>query len=185
MTQDADNKGFSRDIEVGSVSGRGTERRIEATAAERAALADLLSLQSIGCLQAQLGIRRLSTGLIEVKGRFAADVVQTCVVTLEPVPAKLADSFRVTFGEGDPAPELAEIDIDFEESDPPEPIHDGRIDLGAVVAEQLALALDPYPRKPDAELPQELSPGGSGMAPETKSIAKRKPFKGLDKLIRS
>ena len=34
------------------------------------------------------------------------------------------------------------------ERDPPEPIVNGRIDLGAVTAEFLALGLDPYPRKP-------------------------------------
>ena len=37
------------------------------------------------------------------------------------------------------------------DDDEPDPIVDGKIDLGALAAEFLALGLDPYPRKPGAE----------------------------------
>jgi hypothetical protein len=39
---------------------------------------------------------------------------------------------------------------------------DGIADLGEAVAEQLALALDPYPRAPDAELPPEANDEAAG-----------------------
>lgn len=183
MAELSDNKVFSRTIEAGSISSRGSERRIEASATERAALADLLDLQAIGSLAATLSMRRLASGLVEVKGSLEADVVQTCVVTLEPVPAKIAESFRVTFGEGVEEPELAEIDLYYEDQDPPEPIVDGMIDLGALVVEYLSLGLDPYPRKADAAISKEYE-AEPQEAPETELPSTRKPFAGLDKLIK-
>lgn len=88
----------------------------------------------------------------------------------------------MTFGDAEPEPDLAEIDIDFEDSDPPEPILDGKIDLGAVVAEQLSLGLDPYPRRAGAEVPQEFAPSAAELEAEAAADGKRKPFLGLDKL---
>ncbi|WP_374371742.1 DUF177 domain-containing protein [Dongia sp.] len=183
MPELSDQKAFSRIIEAGSISSRGSERRIEANAAECKALADLLDLQAIGSLAADLSMRRLASGLIEIKGRLEADVIQTCVVTLEPVPAKVSESFRVTFGEGVEEPDLTEIDLDYEDQDPPEPIVDGMIDLGALVAEHLSLGLDPYPRKADAAIPTEYEAGPLEV-PEIERPATRKPFAGLDKLIK-
>ena len=39
----------------------------------------------------------------------------------------------------------------LEDVDAPDPIVDGKIDLGALAAEFMVLGLDPYPRKPGAE----------------------------------
>ncbi|WP_303983301.1 DUF177 domain-containing protein [Dongia mobilis] len=164
------------------MSARSVDRQLEASPAERAALAEVLDLQAIDRLVAKLTLRRLSSGLIEVKGALESEVVQTCGVTLEPVPAKVAETFRLTFGDAQPEPDLSEIDIDFEDSDPPEPILDGKIDLGALVAEQLSLGLDPYPRKEGAALPQEFAPNEAEIAAENELAGKRKPFLGLDKL---
>ncbi len=44
--------------------------------------------------------------------------------------------------------EAAESDDEI--PDPPEPIDNGMIDLGRVATDALFLAIDPYPRKPDA-----------------------------------
>jgi hypothetical protein len=55
--------------------------------------------------------------------------------------------------------------------DDPEPLVDGKIDLGALATEFLILGLDPYPRKPGAVFdppPEERSGDG--------------PFAGLAKL---
>lgn len=177
---------FSRSIDAASIGPRVSERTIEATAAERVALAIALDLAAINRLVARLTVRRLASGLIEVKGSFEGDVLQACVVTLEPFPASVSDKFRVTFGDTEPEPQLAEIDIDFDDSDPPEPIMDGRIDLGVLLAEQLSLALDPYPRGPDAELPPEyvaaaLVPGQQPIHPDSR-LERRNPLLGLDKL---
>ncbi|MBI2256827.1 MAG: DUF177 domain-containing protein [Proteobacteria bacterium] len=173
---------FSREIEAASVGPRATERQIEATPAERVALAEVLELQAIDRLVATLRLKRLASGLIEVSGEMESEVVQTCVVTLEPVPAKIREQFRLTFGDAEPEPTLGEIDVFFDDSDPPEPIIDGKIDLGVLVAEQLSLALDPYPRKEGVEVAQEFLPNPAEVHELEASAGTRKPFAGLDKL---
>lgn len=180
--QHSDISVLSREMEAASVSARATERRVEATTEERAELAEVLDLQAIDRLVATLHLRRLASGLIEVKGELESEVVQSCVVTLEPVPAQIRESFRLTFGDAEPEPLLSEIDIHFDDSDPPEPIEDGKIDLGALVAEQLSLALDLYPRKEGAAIPQEFAPKEADASDPSEAMGKRKPFLDLDKL---
>jgi hypothetical protein len=97
-----------------------------------------------------------------VSGRLTATVRQTCGVTLEPFDAPLDEEIDVHFA---PAGSYVRTEEDEEnEIDPPDEIVDGRIDVGVLVSEFLALGIDPYPRKPGAvfdppaEDPAALSP---------------------------
>jgi len=84
-----------------------------------------------------------------VAGAFDAEIVQTCVVTLEPFSVRVTDKLDVLFAQPSFFKELThEAHVDVEEPDGPEPIVNGSIDLGELVAQHLALSLDPYPRKP-------------------------------------
>lgn len=124
---------------------------LEATTAECAAVATRLRIPAVTRLQCRLVLRRAGPATVDAEGALDADVVQTCVVTLEEVPQYVADRFRLRFV---PAEQAEEDDSDPEAPDliP----YDGRaLDLGEVAAEQLALALDPYPRTPGATLPDE------------------------------
>lgn len=183
MNQQSEFVEFSRPIEAASIGPRITRREVQTSLAERAAIAAALDLVGIDHLTATVNLRRLASGLIEADGTLEADVIQSCVVSLEPVPAHVTDTFRVTFGTPAAPPALDEIDIDYEELDPPEPILDGVIDLGPLVVEHLSLALDPYPRKPDAAIPKEYEPGPEDAA-EVVELKTHKPFSGLDKLIK-
>ncbi|MBG0810960.1 DUF177 domain-containing protein [Methylosinus sp. H3A] len=62
------------------------------------------------------------------------------------------------------------------DDDAPDPLVDGRIDLGAIVAEFFALALDPYPRKPGARF---APPGEAAAEEEERPPAKASPFARL------
>jgi uncharacterized metal-binding protein YceD (DUF177 family) len=183
MSEATDFMEFSRPVEAASIGPRGTGREVRTTPAERAAIAAALDLLALDLFAAEVSLRRLASGLIEVSGTLTASVVQACVVTLEPVAAEVSDTFQVTFGAEDTPPELSEIEIDYEALDPPEPIVDGIIDLGRLVVEHLSLALDPYPRKPDAAIPQEYEPKPEEIA-EKIELKTHKPFAGLDKLIK-
>lgn len=188
MAEDSVFLAFSMPVEAASIGPRGTAREVRPNPADRAAIAAALDLLALDQLTAEISLRRLASGLIEVSGTLKASVTQACVVTLEPVAAEISDSFRVTFGAADALPtlaeiELAEIEIDYEAFDPPEPIVDGIIDLGPLVVEHLSLALDPYPRKPDAAIPQEYEPKREEVAEKAKQKT-HKPFSGLDKLIK-
>ncbi|PWC33089.1 DUF177 domain-containing protein [Azospirillum sp. TSO35-2] len=141
---------FSRTISADAVRRADLTETIEATEAERRALAERLELESIERLTATVRLRAVRGGtMVRVSGTLEADVVQTCVVTLEPVPAQVAESFEALFAPesmiDDPGDEI-EIDPTLSDEDTPEPMVNNRIDIGELTAQHLSLALDPYPR---------------------------------------
>jgi uncharacterized metal-binding protein YceD (DUF177 family) len=95
-----------------------------------------------------------------VRGRIDADVVQSCVVSLAPVPAQVTEEFEAFFTQNPERAALSE-EITFapDEQDPPELIEDGTIDLGELAAQHLSLALDPFPRAAGAEIPAAYGGG--------------------------
>ena len=122
---------------------------ISATPEECAALAKRFDLQGLDALKAEATLTPGAAG-IDAKGRMRANVVQSCVVTGEPVPARIDLPFTIRFVAADAAPEGDEIELSAEDCDVME--HDGQvIDLGEAVAQTLLLALEPYPRSPNAE----------------------------------
>jgi uncharacterized metal-binding protein YceD (DUF177 family) len=168
---------FSRRVEIKNIDPEGVSLEIEADASERAALARRFKLVSLDRLTASGTLSPVSRTLFRVTGSFEAEVVQSCVVTLDPVPARLVESFSALFGEGGPG--MAALVDAGEEEDEPEPIEGGAIDLGETVAQHLSLALDPYPRKPGASLPDEYAAGAEGA-----ESGRVKPFAGLGALKR-
>jgi len=147
---------FSRPVALDRATVAPHFREIVATEAERAALARRLGLVALDRLSARLSWRREASGIICLEGELEAEVAQSCVVTLEPVAARVADRFMRHFVQGD-VPAEDEVVIDPEADDPAEPLGDGLVDAGEIVTQQLALALDPYPRAPDSELPAEAT----------------------------
>lgn len=147
---------FSRPTPIDHLDGDVVVMTVEAKPEERAALARRFSLNALDRLVATVRLSRQAGGkMIAVHGRLAADVVQTCVVSLEPVASVVEDEFSARFTTGPvktaftETPEGRAVDINPEEDeDEPEPVLDGVIDVGEIVAQHLSLALDPYPRAP-------------------------------------
>ncbi|HYE52641.1 MAG TPA: DUF177 domain-containing protein [Azospirillaceae bacterium] len=176
---------FSRPVSADAVPSRETEERLRATPQECAALARRFDLPSISSLVATVRTRRVRGGqMIRVAGTLEAEVEQTCVVTLEPFPSLIKDSFSALFA---PPHLIPREDPDAdpaawnEEEDAPEPIENGRIDLGELVAQHLSLALDPYPRKPGITFSHIEDPGEEGEGAEVIRIgAESGPESGED-----
>ena len=124
---------FSRRIPANKL-----EQPIEltATAAECAAIAKRLDLRELTRLEAKFTLTAGRGGLIFARGKFLADVVQSCVVTLEPVSAHIEEDVDFLF-----SPHPPEVD----------PIINGQLELGEPLVQTLALCLDPYPRQPGVE----------------------------------
>jgi len=190
---------FSRPLAADKVGRNGYALAIEAAEAERAGLARRFGLLALDRLVAQCRLRPVAGGMIELACSFEAAVTQECVVTLEPVPATVREAFvqryaldpaaiRGLIGDDEP--------FDLEAEDPPEALADGAIDLGEAVAQQLAIALDPYPRAPGVsiealqevvkdravELRTDLSPDETSAAAGKDSPGKINPFAALPKL---
>jgi uncharacterized metal-binding protein YceD (DUF177 family) len=139
-------------------------------AAECAAVAARLGIPGVKRLVCQFKVFRppqARGGEIVAEGHLRATLMRECVVSLEPFKVSVEERFRVRF-----VPCGMEAVDDDPESDD-EIGYDGTaIDLGEAAVEQLALTLDPYPRKPGAALPPEASDEPSG------------PFAGLEGLAR-
>ncbi len=133
------------------VGPEGVTLAFEAAPAEREALARRLDLLALDALAAALRFEAAGApaGAIRVSGTIRARLVQSCVVTLKPVPGELQDTISVLYAPG-PAEEPArEVEVPAE-GEAPEPLPAEGIDASALVAEHLALLVDPYPRHPDA-----------------------------------
>jgi uncharacterized metal-binding protein YceD (DUF177 family) len=89
---------------------------------------------------------------VHVTGHVRAKVGQTCVVTLEPMDSTIDETVDLMFApsQAEAARAGEEIDVTLD-SDPPEPMSGGTVDLGALATEFLVLGINPYPRKSDAE----------------------------------
>lgn len=153
------NTEFSRPIKARHIHEDVQTHEIIADEAARAALAARFGLPGIAHLRGVFTLWHERGGIIAAKLSMQARVTQTCVVTLEPFGAKLAEESDLRFV---PAREEVkegeeEEDVTPESLDGPDeiPYTNEIIDLGEALAEQLALALDPYPRKPGAKLPDE------------------------------
>lgn len=130
----------------------GSTVTIDADAAECIAIAARLLLPAVASLRCRWRLVRGQKGLVEAEGLLQAEVTQECGITLEPFAATVAEMFTIHFVM---AGRESEDTLDPDEPD--ELVYDGvTLDLGEATVEQLALALDPYPRKPGAVLADEL-----------------------------
>lgn len=149
---------ISRTFSLDALRDRPVHQRFEADADERIALAKRFSILGIDRLAAELKIQRVRAGrAVRVEGRIQATLSQACVVSLQPVAQSMDAKFAVVFVPAEdlkPLPVDEDGAIDFDAVDPDEeleePLPDGPLDLGELVAQEFAVALDPYPRAPNA-----------------------------------
>lgn len=146
---------------------------------ERADVAKALGLLDCRELEARYTIRPLIEGRYLMHGAVSARVVQSCVVTLEPVENHVKASVEAVFW---PAEDIVPLDaavVEVDDELDPEPIIDDRIEAGRVVYEHLADALDPYPRKPGVTFDWK-DEGKTGT--ETQTETRGGPFAALARL---
>ena len=150
---------YSEPVRLHQVAG-GVQRTLEPDAAARARIVKALDLAALDSFTAEMNLAPSPAGW-RLSGRVRASLAQTCGITLEPLPLEIDASFALTLAEAvDEESEEIVITMDDES---PDLIENGQIDLGQYAVEQLALKLDPFPRKPGAEFvqppePAEISP---------------------------
>ena len=144
-----------RPVAVERVGQSGLTLDVEAGADELVALTSRMGLPSIGALRCRFRLRRVADGIIEADGHLTASLTQVCVISLDEFPNEVAEGFRVHF-----VPSGAEDDDPVPDAVDQIPYAAGTIDLGEAAAEQLALALDPYPHKPGVDFGDEVDEAG-------------------------
>ncbi|MCA0302159.1 MAG: DUF177 domain-containing protein [Proteobacteria bacterium] len=158
----------------------GAAVEIVASDGERAALAKRFGFLDLPAFSARVTVDRRLGGQVVVEGRLRGRLVQACVLTLEPVPQDLDETFRLVFRQDQADeldPESGEAVLNAQ-ADAPEPLEGNVLDVGEIVAEHLSLAADPYPRRPGVKLEDVLPKGRAGAAPETPE-PRRNPFAKL------
>jgi len=161
---------FSEPVRINEI-GAGIERRLTPDADAVKRIIKALDLASLSAFEADMKIAPARVGWT-LSGRVRATLEQTCGITLEPLPVEVDERFSVDLVEA-VEPETDEIEVTLDD-DAPDVIEDGRIDLGQYAVEQLALTLDPFPRKPGAEFVQPEEPA------EISPFAVLKAFKAKD-----
>jgi uncharacterized metal-binding protein YceD (DUF177 family) len=165
---------------VTDIPERGLSRSRTATEEERIELARELDITSGESLSVTYELKpRRAAGHFTLTGTLEADVTQACVVTLDPVPARLSEAFTVDLGPPEALDEEVPGTDDGERivSSVPdiEPIEDGRIDVGAIVFGILSAALPQYPRKPGVEFDWVDPKADADTASPFAALAKLKP----------
>ena len=132
-------------------AAQGRAISVEADGRARAAIARRLGLVALDRFVLTADVRAIAGG-IGARGEVSADVVQACAATDLPVPATMTEPFDLRFLRDVDAPvgEEDEIEIGSDDLDLL-PLEGDRVDLGEAAVQTLSLALDPFPRHPDAD----------------------------------
>ncbi|HVW66347.1 MAG TPA: DUF177 domain-containing protein [Candidatus Peribacteraceae bacterium] len=135
--------------ELGRMSQAGDEITITPTAEERAHIAQWADVQAINAFTAKIDLKKVSHTRFKLDVTLDADIVQACVVTLEPVHSHIERTFvRELLLIQAPQQAVKEIELTPVDDDGREEIESLRYDLAVPVLEEFALAIDPYPRAP-------------------------------------
>ena len=161
---------FSRLLKNTEFAALPLVREIRATAEECGGLARRFRLEGVERVTARLEVSVWNGKGVRVVGALDARLTQRCVVSLEVMPQRVSRRFVSFFtapGMSPPPPEslssLSLKDGAEVEAEDPEEMGEKGVDLGELVAQQLSLALDPYPQLPDARLPECAAAPHAGM----------------------
>ncbi len=180
---------WSYRVQAEEISRSPTRLSIVANENERSAVARRLGLLSLDALKADIELARdRKEHVVHVTGKLYAELVQECVVSLEPVKTKIEEEFEGWFADNentvsfvkarqDRLREKTGIDIPMlDEQEDPDPIIDGMIDIGELTVQHLSLAVPRYPHKEGAD----CVPGDKTLeVEEDKSEIRKNPFAAL------
>jgi len=158
--------------DLSDLSEGGTEVTITANPEQRAQLARWADISAVSDFHALVTLRRISGNRFAYDATLSADIVQACVVTLEPVRSHLAlEISRLLHLIKFPLnAKISPQEVSGSE-DGPEEIQDARYDIATPLLEEFALAIDPYPRCP-----------GVAFKPEPDDDTAKGPFEVLKSL---
>ena len=142
---------FSYRVKVDDIPERGLVIEVEVPEEARQIIAKAFGLVALSALKVAVTFKKKGKEASAL-GRLDAQLTQTCVVSLEAFDETVHEALDLHF-----APDAPALDDETAPLDAPDPIINGEIELGVLMVEFLALALDPYPKKPGAEFQFEAA----------------------------
>jgi uncharacterized metal-binding protein YceD (DUF177 family) len=152
----------------------GADVVVAAGADELIQLARWAEVDAVTRFEGRVALRKLSQTRFVYDAELSADIVQSCVVTLEPVRSRVARRFVRTLLLISGVDRGETVTLALGDDDSPDEIENPRYDLAIPLLEEFALAIDPYPRVPDVafEVP---GPGAAGEESPFAVLKKLKP----------
>jgi len=154
---------FSHPVRPSALGPEEVRFELEADPEVRATLARLFELVDVAAFHAVIRLKWVRGGrMLRLRGRLHAEIVQTCVITLERVENTIEESFEILFKppSADADPDSAALEGEADAMAAAQPLDGDSVDIAEVAAGELALAIDPYPRKTAASLGPPPGPGG-------------------------
>eukprot|EP01037_Dinobryon_pediforme_P021519 gene21519-22403_t len=169
----------SRGLLLADVPGDGRHVSIRARPEELAGLAHFADVEAVTAFEAELDVRPWGKHGFQVAGLVTADIVQSCVVSLEPVAARVEEAVSLKLAPASDAERYApkpgdDVAVDYEADDLPDFFDGPAIDIGAIAVEFFVLGIDPYPRKPGVDFEPLPDPDAAEVSPFAK-LAVLKP----------
>ncbi len=127
----------------------GGRLHLRSSTAERADIAKRLALPALKSLTVDAEVETGPGGTITVAARMHAQVVRTCVVTLEDFEESIVERFVAKLGKRGGTVGSTDLEAG-PEHDGPESLGTDGWPIGELAVQHLSLLLDPYPRHPDA-----------------------------------
>lgn len=152
-----------------------------ATDAQLAALVDRFGLVAFNSLRADVTIHsRGNDQGIMLNGHVKADLVQSCIATLEDVPEIVDSPFSLLLVDPETADRM-DADEGYLDEDQPEydALEGDVVEVGEIIAQTVAISMNPYPRKEGVELTVGNKKDISINEPE---LEKENPFSVLGKI---
>lgn len=176
-TQNEGGSPVSHLVKARSIPKAGIDLTLRADTDQCASLARAHSLELVESFAADLTVKPWQRDGLRLTGELTAEIVQSCVITFEPVHSNLQLEIDVTLlPESDELTndDLAgEIVIDPDGPDEPERFSGDVADVGSIVEEIFATSIDPYPRCEGARFEQSVDtlPDGDAPSPFAKLAA--------------
>jgi uncharacterized metal-binding protein YceD (DUF177 family) len=167
---------ITRLYELGRLPQAGDEVTIAPVPDDLARIANWADVQAIDAFRAKIDLQKISPTHFKLGVTFEADIVQACVVTLEPVRSHIAHTFiRELILTHALQHAVKEIELTPVDDDGREEIESLRYDLAVPVLEEFALSIDPYPRAPGVEFEPPADDADSAVHPFAALKSLKKP----------
>jgi uncharacterized metal-binding protein YceD (DUF177 family) len=166
---------FEATVRIDRLPAGGRDLKVSLDEETRKRVAEVMKITAVDSFKAELTIAPMRGGL-RALGRLTAEIVQPSIVSYEPVGQaidEVVDRIFLPQSQATKPTPGSEVFIDLEDDEFPDHIDGPEVDLSALLLETLALAIDPYPRRPGESLESlgiDLGNSASG------------PFAALEKL---
>ena len=166
-------KDFSYPLKIEDINQGEQTYKLRANKAQLETLSEILQIPAVNYFEADIKLTfQKKKGILDVSGEVRAGLTLISVISLDEFNKDYKSNFSLTYDTNATYEQIREMDEDIED-DIPDIVIDGKIDLGDIAIEQLALVMEDHPRKDGEEFISVI---------EDDSPVRENPFAVLSKL---